>query len=161
MTRAQARETAREILEIMPLVMRTRRRGAARRRRDAGAGAFRPARDAQPSGRGRSPSSPRCTASACRRCRTRSRALVAARLGAARGARRRSAGRDDRGDGRPAAAALERVSRSAEAHLAEVLAPLDGRRGGGFMAGLGVLRKVFATPPARTAGGRRDSRVRE
>jgi DNA-binding MarR family transcriptional regulator len=45
-------------------------------------------------------------------------------------------------------AALERVSRCAEAHLAEVLAPLDVTGRKRLHGGLGVLRKVFsATPP--------------
>ena len=41
-------------------------------------------------------------------------------------------------------AALERVSRRAEAHLAEVLAPLDLPARRRLQGGLGVLRKVFA-----------------
>jgi len=41
-------------------------------------------------------------------------------------------------------AALERVARAAEAHLAEVLVSLDGPARRRLHAGLGVLRKVFA-----------------
>jgi DNA-binding MarR family transcriptional regulator len=44
----------------------------------------------------------------------------------------------------PGRAALERVSRSAEAHLAEVLAPLDVPARRRLQGGLGVLRKIFA-----------------
>ena len=44
-------------------------------------------------------------------------------------------------------AALERVSRAAEAHLAEVLAPLDVPARRRLVGGLGVLRKVFAAAP--------------
>jgi hypothetical protein len=45
--------------------------------------------------------------------------------------------------------ALDRVARAAEAHLAEVLAPLDAPARRRLHAGLGVLRKVFtpASPP--------------
>jgi DNA-binding MarR family transcriptional regulator len=47
-------------------------------------------------------------------------------------------------------AALERVGRCAELHLAEVLAPLDLPARKRLQAGLGVLRKVFAAaPPTR------------
>jgi hypothetical protein len=41
-------------------------------------------------------------------------------------------------------AALERVARAAEAHLAEVLVSLDGPSRRRLHGGLGVLRKVFA-----------------
>ena len=43
--------------------------------------------------------------------------------------------------------AVERVGRSAEAHLADVLAPLDGAARRKLQAGLGVLRQVFAHAP--------------
>jgi DNA-binding MarR family transcriptional regulator len=43
--------------------------------------------------------------------------------------------------------AVERVGRSAEAHLADVLAPLDGASRKRLQAGLGVLRKVFTNAP--------------
>jgi DNA-binding MarR family transcriptional regulator len=55
-------------------------------------------------------------------------------------------------------AALERVGRAAETHLAEALAPLDRSSQRQLRAGLAVLRSVFAkSPPAvgrrpRTAG---------
>jgi len=45
-------------------------------------------------------------------------------------------------------AALERVSRAAEGHLAEVLAPLDVPARRRLQGGLGILRKVFAGLPA-------------
>src|SRR5215813_9721535 len=44
-------------------------------------------------------------------------------------------------------AAVERVGRSAETHLAEVLAPLDSASRRRLQGGLGVLRKVFASEP--------------
>ena len=43
--------------------------------------------------------------------------------------------------------AVERVGRSAEAHLADVLAPLDGASRRKLQAGLGVLRNVFTGAP--------------
>jgi DNA-binding MarR family transcriptional regulator len=52
-------------------------------------------------------------------------------------------------------AALDRVARCAERHLAEVFAPLDGPAGRRLQAGLGVMRKVFAVPPLAFAGRRR------
>ena len=45
-------------------------------------------------------------------------------------------------------AALERVSKAAEAHLADVLAPLDLPARRRLVGGLGVLRKIFAAAPA-------------
>ena len=44
-------------------------------------------------------------------------------------------------------AAVDRVGRSAETHLAEVLAPLDAASRRRLQAGLSVLRKVFTDPP--------------
>jgi DNA-binding MarR family transcriptional regulator len=49
-------------------------------------------------------------------------------------------------------AAMERVGRCAEAHLADVLAPLDHTARKRLQAGLGVLRKVFAGRPAAANG---------
>lgn len=43
--------------------------------------------------------------------------------------------------------AVDRVGRSAEAHLADVLAPLDAASRRRLQAGLGVLRKVFTNAP--------------
>jgi DNA-binding MarR family transcriptional regulator len=51
-------------------------------------------------------------------------------------------------------AALDRVGRCAEGHLADALAPLDPPSLRRLQAGLGVLRKVFTAPPA-SAGRRR------
>ena len=45
-------------------------------------------------------------------------------------------------------AALDRVSRAAEAHLAEILAPLDTPARRRLLGGLGILRKVFGASPA-------------
>ena len=53
-------------------------------------------------------------------------------------------------------AALERVARAAEGHLAEVLAPLDAPSRRRLHGGLAVLRKVFTpTPPAERKRNRR------
>jgi DNA-binding MarR family transcriptional regulator len=54
-------------------------------------------------------------------------------------------------------AALDRVARAAEAHLADVLAPLDATTRRRLHAGLGVLRKVF-TPALPAAADRRRNR---
>ena len=54
-------------------------------------------------------------------------------------------------------AALERVTRAAEAHLADVLAPLDLPARRRLVGGLGVLRKVFAAAPA--SGSRKSHRT--
>jgi len=54
-------------------------------------------------------------------------------------------------------AALERVARAAEAHLAEVLAPLDAVSRRRLHGGLAVLRKVF-TPVAVPAVERKRNR---
>jgi len=68
-----------------------------------------------------------------------------------RGGRRGHTGRDRRivlievtGAGR---AALERVGRCAEQHLAVVLAPLDSNARKRLQAGFTVLKKIFMTPP--------------
>jgi len=54
-------------------------------------------------------------------------------------------------------AALERVARCAEAHLAEILAPLDLPARRRLQNGLGVLRDVFGADTA-SANGRRRAR---
>ena len=54
-------------------------------------------------------------------------------------------------------AALERVARAAEGHLAEVLAPLDAPARRRLHGGLAVLRKVF-TPPTPAPTPRRRNR---
>ncbi len=149
MTRAQARETAREILEIIPLVMRT----VAAELRAAGempAPAHFACSRSSASGRASSPTSRRRRASACRRMSNSISAM------AERGWVRRAAPDGDRriamieltATGR---AALERVSRCAEGHLSEVLAPLDVPARRRLRGGLGILRKVFAASPASLA----------
>jgi DNA-binding MarR family transcriptional regulator len=49
-------------------------------------------------------------------------------------------------------AALERVGRCAEGHLAEMLAPLDADVRRRLRAGLGVLRRVFVKAPSPSSG---------
>ena len=58
-------------------------------------------------------------------------------------------------------AALDRVGRYAEGHLADALAPLDAASLRCLKAGLGVLKKVFVTPPASAGRRRRSSRARD
>jgi DNA-binding MarR family transcriptional regulator len=58
-------------------------------------------------------------------------------------------------------AALDRVSRAAEAHIAEALSPLDGTSRRRLSAGLLVLRRVFNTPPASNGRRKKAARVRE
>jgi DNA-binding MarR family transcriptional regulator len=57
-------------------------------------------------------------------------------------------------------AVLERVEQAAERHLAGVLAPLDPVSRRRLEAGFGVLRKLFDTPPAAAGGRKKGSRVR-
>jgi len=57
--------------------------------------------------------------------------------------------------------ALDRVTRSAEAHIAEALAPLDGTSRRRLQAGLGVLRRVFQSPPVQNGKRKKGARVRE
>jgi DNA-binding MarR family transcriptional regulator len=56
-------------------------------------------------------------------------------------------------------ATLERVARAAEAHLAEVLGPLDAPSRKRLHDGLAVLRKLFATGAAATAVARKSQRT--
>ena len=49
-------------------------------------------------------------------------------------------------------AALERVARSAELHLADVLTPLDSRSRHRVQAGLSVLRRLFSRAPDTSNG---------
>jgi len=58
-------------------------------------------------------------------------------------------------------AALERVGRAAEAHLAEVLAPLDQTSRRRLRAGLAVLRNVFAASPPVNGRRARSTRARD
>ena len=158
MTRGQARDTARKLLEVMPLVMRT----VAAELRAAGelpAPAHFPLlhmlserpRTLSELAAFRGVSLPSMSSS------------VTTLVG--RGWVRRSAPQADRrvvmlevtAGGR---AALDRVARSAERRLADALASLDGPSGRRLQAGLGVMRQVFATPPAAAASRRRPGRKR-
>ena len=145
MTRGQARESAREILEIIPLVMRT----VAAELRAAG----------------EMPAPAHFGLLSILAARPRTLTDLASLQGVSlptmsnsisamveRGWVRRAAPEADRrvvmidvtATGR---AALERVGRCAEAHLADVLAPLDLPARRRLRGGLGVLRKVFAGAP--------------
>ena len=152
MTRDQARESARDVLEIIPLVMRT----VAAELRSAGELPA-PAHFGLLSYLSEHP-----------RTLTELAALQGVSLPtmsssisamADRGWVRRGAPERDRRtvlvevtpNGR---AALERVARCAEAHLAEVLAPLDIPSRRRLHSGLGVLRKVFARPSQPPKNGR-------
>ncbi|HJZ76355.1 MAG TPA: MarR family transcriptional regulator [Vicinamibacterales bacterium] len=146
MTRDQARESAREILEIIPLVMRT----VAAQLRAAGELPA-PAHFGLLSVLSVRPRMLTELASV----QGVSLATMSSSISAMvdRGWVKRSAPEDDRrvvmievtATGR---AALERVSRAAEAHLVEMLAPLDLPARRRLLGGLGVLRKVFAAAPA-------------
>src|SRR5712691_2536214 len=146
MTRDQARETARDLLEIIPLVMRT----VAAELRAAG----------------EMPAPAHFGLLSILSVRPRMLTDLASLQGVSlptmssaisamveRGWVKRSAPEEDRrvvmievtATGR---AALERVGRAAEGHLAEVLAPLDVPARRRLLGGLGILRKVFAGAPA-------------
>ena len=145
MTRVQARDTAREILEIIPLVMRT----VAAELRAAG----------------EMPAPAHFGLLLILSVRPRMLSDLASLQGVSlptmsnsisamveRGWVRREAPDGDRRvvmiDVTPTGrAALERVGRAAEAHLADVLAPLDLPARRRLVGGLGVLRKVFAGAP--------------
>jgi DNA-binding MarR family transcriptional regulator len=159
MTRDQARESARDILEIIPLVMRT----VAAELRSAG----------------EMPAPAHFGLLSILIARPRSLTELAALQGVSlptmsnsisamveRGWLRRTTPAAPAADRRivmievtaTGRAALERVGRSAEAHLAEVLAPLDLPARKRLQSGLGILRKVFAAAPAprdRTAERRK------
>ena len=146
MTRVQARDTARDILEIIPLVMRT----VAAELRAAG----------------EMPAPAHFALLSILSVRPRMLSDLASLQGVSlptmsnsisamveRGWLRREAPEGDRRvvmvDVTPMGrAALDRVSRAAEAHLAEVLAPLDLPARRRLMGGLGVLRKAFAGAPS-------------
>jgi DNA-binding MarR family transcriptional regulator len=49
-------------------------------------------------------------------------------------------------------AAVERVGRAAEAHLAVLLAPVDAASRRRLQAGLGVLRRIFSEAPSPSSG---------
>jgi DNA-binding MarR family transcriptional regulator len=157
MTRDQARESARDVLEIIPLVMRT----VAAELRAAGELPA-PAHFGLLS-----------VLSECSRTLTELAALQGVSLPtmsssisamAERGWVRRTGPEKDRRsvlievttNGR---GALERVARCAEAHLAEVLAPLDPRARRRLQGGLGVLREVFARSTVNGRDNRRAPRA--
>lgn len=56
-------------------------------------------------------------------------------------------------------AALERVGRCAESHLADVLLPLNAAAGRRLKDGLGVLREVFSKAPTAHGAGPRRART--
>jgi DNA-binding MarR family transcriptional regulator len=148
MTRSQARDSAREILAIVPLVMRT----VAAELRAAG----------------ELPAPAHFHLLTMLSDQSRTLTELASLLGVSlptmsnsisaleqRGWVRRTAPVRDRrvvnievtAAGR---ATVERVGRCAETHLAEALAPLDPASRQRLQAGLSVLRKVFADGPRRT-----------
>jgi DNA-binding MarR family transcriptional regulator len=153
MTRDQARESARDVLEIIPLVMRT----VAAELRSAG----------------ELPAPAHFGLLSCLSEHSRTLTELAALQGvslptmsssislmADRGWVRRAPPESDRRmvivevtpNGR---AALDRVARCAEAHLADILAQLDPPSRRRLHGGLGVLRKVFARPAAGARSPRR------
>jgi DNA-binding MarR family transcriptional regulator len=152
MHRARARETARELLEIMPLVMRTlsAELRAAGELPAPGHFALLSALSEQPR-----------TLSEMAALRGVSLPSMSNSVSALveRGWIRRTAPGDDRrvvrlevtAGGR---AALDRAGRSAEARIAAVLEPLDPATRQRLQTGLNVLRKVFAEPPARGSARR-------
>ena len=147
MTRAQARESARDILEIIPLVMRT----VAAELRAAGDMPA-PAHFGLLSILSEQPRKLTELASAQGvSLPTMSNSISAmAERGWVRrtAARRRPPGRDDRGDRRRDARRSSASAAAAEGHLAEVLAPLDPPARRRLQGGLGVLRKLFGGSPA-------------
>jgi DNA-binding MarR family transcriptional regulator len=157
MTRAQARETARDLLDIIPLVMRT----VAAELRSAG----------------EMPAPAHFGLLSILSIQPRRLTELAAIQGVSlptmsnsisalveHGWARRTAPDGDRrvvmievtAGGR---AALERVGRCAQAHLADVLAPLDLPTRRRLQGGLEVLRKVFASKGPAGAASRRARRT--
>jgi DNA-binding MarR family transcriptional regulator len=150
MTRLQARETAREILRIVPLVMRA------------------VAAELRAAGELPAPAHFGLLSVLCAQARTVSE--LAALQGVSlptmsnsitamvdRGWVRRMARSGDRRvltiEVTPAGrAAVERVGRAAETHLADVLDPLDGTSRRRLQAGLAVLSKVFGDVSGRPSG---------
>src|SRR5437867_12499543 len=157
MTRVQAREAAREVLEIIPLVMRT----VAAELRAAG----------------EMPAPAHFGLLSALSVRPRMLTELASLQGVTlptmsnsisamvdRGWVRRTAPGEDRRvvnievttAGR---AALDRVARCAETHLAEVLAPLDVGTRRRLQRGLGELHKVFSVRQQTAAGSRKSYRT--
>src|SRR5262245_54450178 len=158
MTRDQARETARDILKIIPLVMRT----VAAELRAAGELPA-PAHFGLLSILSERPRMLSDLASIQGVSLPTMSSSISAMVD--RGWVRRGSAGDDRrvamievtAAGR---GALERVARCAEGHLAEVLAPLDLTSRRRLQGGLGVLRKVFAAAPAAASARKRNRRGR-
>jgi DNA-binding MarR family transcriptional regulator len=152
MTRDQARESARDVLEIIPLVMRT----VAAELRAAGELPA-PAHFGLLSCLSEHPRSLTELASVQGVSLPTMSSSIAAMM--ERGWVRRAAPERDRRvtmiemtpTGR---AALDRVARCAEGHLADVLAPLDPPSRRRLHNGLGVLRKVFSRPSLPAKGAR-------
>ena len=158
MTRAQARDTAREILRIVPLVMR------------AVAAELRAA--------GELPAPAHFGLLSVLSAQPRNLSELAAVQGVSlptmsnsitamveRGWVRRTAPEGDRRVvmievTAPGRSALERVGRCAEAHLADVLADVDLSSRRRLHAGLGVLRKVFASSASAPAERKRNRQGR-
>jgi DNA-binding MarR family transcriptional regulator len=156
MTRTHARETAREILKIVPLVMRT----VAAELRAAGELPA-PAHFGLLTMLGAQPR----TLSELAVLQGVSLPTMSNSISAMvqRGWVRRSSPARDRRvviiDVTPAGrAAVERVGKAAEAHLAEMLAPLDAAEGRRVQAGLAVLRTVF-TDAAQTTSRRKSMKI--
>jgi DNA-binding MarR family transcriptional regulator len=156
MTRIQARESARDILQVIPLVMRTvaaELRAAGELPAPAHFGLLSILNDR-----------PRMLTELASiqgvSLPTMSNSITAM---AEHGWVRRSSPEGDRrvvmievtSAGR---AALDRVARCAETHLAEVLAPLDVAARRRLQSGLGVLRKVFGAMGVASNGRRRNKR---
>ncbi|MCC7415992.1 MAG: MarR family transcriptional regulator [Acidobacteria bacterium] len=156
--RAHARDSARELLEIVPLVMRT------------------VAAELRAAGELPAPAHFGVLMAIGERSRTLSELALlrgvslpsmsnsVAALAQHGWVRRAAHARDRRtvlvemtGAGR---AVLERVGRAAQARLSEALAPLDPKARRELTAGLAVLRRVFAAPPA-AAGARLPTRKLE
>lgn len=57
-------------------------------------------------------------------------------------------------------AALDRVAKAAEGHIADVLSPLDEPARRRLQSGLRVMREAFAAPPQLAAGRARQARPR-
>jgi DNA-binding MarR family transcriptional regulator len=159
MTREQARETARDILQIIPLVMRT----VAAQLRSAGELPA-PAHFGLLSILSERPRMLTELASIQGvSLPTMSNSVSAmeergwVRRSAPTEADRRVAMIEVTATGR---AALERVARSAETHLSDLLAPVDVTSRRRLHNGLGVLRKIFASEAAVTAVKRRNRRGR-
>jgi DNA-binding MarR family transcriptional regulator len=158
-TTTHARETARELLEIMPLVMRAvaaELRAGGEMPAPAHFGLLMKLRE-----------QPRTLTELATHwgvsLPTTSNSITAL---VERGwVRRNSPGKDRRVaviEVTPAGrAALERVGRAAEGHLAEALAPLDRTSQRRLRAGLAVLRNVFAKSPPAVSRRPRSPRARD